>query len=234
MTGTLTPKQALFVAEFLVDMNATQAAIRAGYSAKTANEQGARLLANVSIASAIEDARARRIERLEITQDMVLKRWWMLATADPNELTQLHRNCCRFCYGKDHNYQWRDAAEYRAAVLMAEESAPSGDDAPPPRLPTNEGGYGFDPKLSPHAKCPKCDGDGVVDIYFADTRNLSDAGKLLFAGVKTTQHGIEIKMNDRMAAMESVAKHLGMYKTHVELTGKKALDDALASLDDDD
>lgn len=68
----LTPKQEMFVAEYLVDLNATQAAIRAGYSEKTANEQGSRLLANVKISAAISEAQAKRSERTEITQDRVL------------------------------------------------------------------------------------------------------------------------------------------------------------------
>jgi phage terminase small subunit len=68
----MTPKQEAFVREYLVDLNATQAAIRAGYSAKTANEQGARLLANVSIASAVQAAMDARSERTEITADYVL------------------------------------------------------------------------------------------------------------------------------------------------------------------
>ena len=53
----LTPKQAEFVRQYLVDLNATQAAIRAGYSEKTANEQGSRLLANVSVSQAIVAAK---------------------------------------------------------------------------------------------------------------------------------------------------------------------------------
>lgn len=69
----LTPKQERFVAEYLVDLNATQAAIRAGYSAKTANEQGARLLANVSIASAIAEAQAKRAADLNRTAADVLR-----------------------------------------------------------------------------------------------------------------------------------------------------------------
>lgn len=52
--NTLTKKQKRFVEEYLIDLNATQAAIRAGYSPKTANEQASRLLANVSIKSYIE------------------------------------------------------------------------------------------------------------------------------------------------------------------------------------
>lgn len=70
----LTDKQQRFVEEYLIDLNATQAAIRAGYSAKTANEQGARLLVNVSVAEAIEAAQAARSERVELTQDWVLDR----------------------------------------------------------------------------------------------------------------------------------------------------------------
>ena len=69
----LTVKQQLFCDEYLIDLNATQAAIRAGYSKKTANEQGARLLANVSVKEYI----AKRMEEKEKTliadQDEVLK-----------------------------------------------------------------------------------------------------------------------------------------------------------------
>lgn len=70
--ANLTPKQQRFVEEYLIDLNATQAAIRSGYSEKTANEQGSRLLANVSISEAIAEAQNKRAERTEITQDYVL------------------------------------------------------------------------------------------------------------------------------------------------------------------
>ena len=58
MARKLTDKQKKFVEEYLIDLNATQSAIRAGYSPKTANEQGARLLANVSIQEAIAESMA--------------------------------------------------------------------------------------------------------------------------------------------------------------------------------
>lgn len=48
-TAKLTEKQQRFVEEYLIDLNATQAAIRAGYSAKTADQQGSRMLANVKV-----------------------------------------------------------------------------------------------------------------------------------------------------------------------------------------
>lgn len=69
----LTDKQQAFVNEYLIDLNATQAAIRAGYSEKTANPQGNRLLANVSVADAIAKAKADRSSRTEISQDYVIK-----------------------------------------------------------------------------------------------------------------------------------------------------------------
>lgn len=68
----LTPRQKTFVAEYLVDLNGTQAAIRAGYSKRTANEQAARLLANVSVATAVQKGMDKRAQRTEIDQDRVL------------------------------------------------------------------------------------------------------------------------------------------------------------------
>lgn len=69
--GKLTPKQERFVAEYLVDLNASQAAVRAGYRGDP-NTIGPRLLANVGVRSLIEKGKAKRIERIEITQDEVL------------------------------------------------------------------------------------------------------------------------------------------------------------------
>lgn len=68
----LTPKQERFVQEYLIDLNATQAAIRAGYSAKTAQEQGSRLLSHVMVSDAIKTAQEARSERVGVSQDYVL------------------------------------------------------------------------------------------------------------------------------------------------------------------
>jgi phage terminase small subunit len=69
----MTPKQEAFVREYLVDLNATQAAIRAGYSAKTARQTAAEYLAKPDIAAAVQKAMDERAERTEITADYVLK-----------------------------------------------------------------------------------------------------------------------------------------------------------------
>lgn len=68
----LNPKQARFVDEYLVDLNATQAAIRAGYSKKTAGQIGERLLRKVEVQAALAERMKAREHRTEITQDKVL------------------------------------------------------------------------------------------------------------------------------------------------------------------
>lgn len=72
MSG-LTAKQQTFVNEYLVDLNATQAAIRAGYSEKTAGQQGEQLLKKLEIAQAVQKAMDARAERTGITADYVLE-----------------------------------------------------------------------------------------------------------------------------------------------------------------
>ncbi len=69
----MTPKQLRFVDEYLIDLNATQAAIRAGYSAKMAGRIGFQLLEKTRIQQAIQARQAARSARTEITQDRVLK-----------------------------------------------------------------------------------------------------------------------------------------------------------------
>ncbi len=75
MSGaTLTPRQQRFVEEYLTDLNATQAAIRAGYAESGARQEGSRLLANADIADSIALAQTERGARIGIDQDWVLRR----------------------------------------------------------------------------------------------------------------------------------------------------------------
>lgn len=69
----LSPKQAAFVREYLVDLNGTQAAIRAGYSPKTAVVQGSRLLTYANIQSAIQKAMDKRAAKVEVSAEYVLR-----------------------------------------------------------------------------------------------------------------------------------------------------------------
>lgn len=82
----MTPKQAAFVQQYLVDKNATQAAIRAGYSAKTASSAGERLLRNVEVCAAIERGMSDLASRLGITAERVLLERSRLAFFDSRKL----------------------------------------------------------------------------------------------------------------------------------------------------
>lgn len=68
----LTPKQLQFCKEYLIDLNGTQAAMRAGYSARTSNEQASRLLANVNIQAKVQELMDKRSDKLEIDAEYVL------------------------------------------------------------------------------------------------------------------------------------------------------------------
>ena len=69
----LTPKQEMFVKEYLIDLNATQAAIRAGYSEKTAQVQGYQLLLKTSVAEAVDKGKTERAEAVTVTAQDVLE-----------------------------------------------------------------------------------------------------------------------------------------------------------------
>ena len=71
--ANLTPKQQRFVEEYLIDLNATQAAIRAGYSEKTAKEIGSENLTKPNIAKAIQEAQESLSNKTQLTVDMVVQ-----------------------------------------------------------------------------------------------------------------------------------------------------------------
>jgi phage terminase small subunit len=88
----MTPKQALFVAEYLKDLNGKQAAIRAGYSEKTAEQQASRLLSNAKLQGEIERSKAAQIERIELSADRVLQELAAVAFVDIRGFYDEHGN----------------------------------------------------------------------------------------------------------------------------------------------
>ena len=201
----LNPKQQRFVDEYLVDLNATQAAIRAGYSVDTAGSIGHENLKKPEIQLAIAEARKQQQERTGITADRVLREIAHVALADARELVEVKTGCCRCCYGEGHKYQ-RTVGEMnrdREAWVEKGKNPAEFDEA---------GGIGFNPLQQPHPECPICGGDGMARTVLKDTRHLSASAAALYAGAKQTKEGIEIKMHSKMDALEKLARHLGMYE----------------------
>lgn len=200
----LTAKQQRFVDEYLLDLNATQAAIRAGYSKATARFIGAENLTKPHIQEIVTKRIDARGHKAAITQSMVLERLWMIATANPNELIEHRRICCRHCFGVGHAYQWKTEDEFERQSVL------DGSKGIPPQ--TDDGGFGYDATILPHPKCPNCHGEGLGRIHARDSRSVSPAALALYAGVKQTKDGgFEVKMHDQLAALDKVAKHLGMF-----------------------
>ena len=195
----LTAQQRLFVAEYLKDNNATAAAARAGYSDPN---YGRQLITNPNVALAIAQQQKASIARTLGSADEVLAQMWRLATFDANQLSQYRRGSCRYCWGFGHQYQWRDAVEYEEKRLEALERKR--------REPLDDGGYGYEHTAAPNPECPRCNGDGIGQPFFADTRKLSPDAALAYSGVKLGKHGVEITAISRERMYEAVMKRLGL------------------------
>ncbi len=222
---SLTPKQRRFVNEYCVDENATQAYIRAGYAQEGAGQSAHKLLKSAEIQEAIKERQEELAVAASITPEWVVGQWAAIAKADPNALMQVRRVCCRHCHGYGHQYQWTEA-EYSAAVDRAVDS-----EVP---APDGMGGFGFDPKAEPHPDCPECGGEGTEDVHIADTRKLRGAEKVLYAGAKRTRNGIEILTRDKDAAVNNLARYLGMLVDKKEFSGPGGGPIALANLTAED
>jgi phage terminase small subunit len=149
----LTPKQARFVAEYLIDLNATQSAKRAGYSERTAHKQATQLLGKTSIAEAIAKAQDKRAGRTEITQDRVMA-----------ELAKLGF------------YDIRKAVRWGAV--------PEGRDE---------------------------HGNAEWPVEMVPSEDMDDETAAAITEVSLTAQGVKIKMVDKLAALEKLGKHLGMF-----------------------
>lgn len=150
---SLTDKQQRFVDEYLIDLNATQAAIRAGYSEKTARAVGCENLTKPDIMNAVHNAKAKRSERTQITQDRVLKEIARLGFSDL-------RNVMTNGGGLLNPTEWDD--DTAAAISSLEV------------VRQNSGEYDSDGRPIP-------------------------------------EHVHKIKVWDKNAALEKLAKHLGIY-----------------------
>lgn len=150
----LTPKQTKFCEEYLIDFNGTQAAIRAGYSAKTAHEQAAQLLAKLSIQALIQELRQSQQERTQVTADSVVEKLWNIASFELNQVGNFDGEKMTFKPESD----WAESA--RTAVSSVKQTT--------------------------------------------TTRTLK-------SGEEVRTDTIELKIEPKLPALDSLAKHLGLF-----------------------
>ena len=208
------PEWEIFCREYLVDFNASRA-YRIAYpnsSVKSAGVSGHELLKNPKITAHLSGLIDARKERLDLKADDVLQKLWNVATADPNELIEIRRDCCRYCYGDAFGYQytageWEEIQRQHAAACDRATLIKQ----PVPDEPDLRGGLGFNKLMPPMPGCPECFGEGIEDVIIKDTRTLSPAALELYAGAKVTKTGIEILTHSRDKNLELIGRHLAMF-----------------------
>ena len=179
------------------------------------------------------DMRKANQERARATEDVlygalqVFQHWQAIALADPNKIISVRRICCRYCHGVGHHYQWRDKQEFAEAQAKRIDENISRKVGKMPALPplTDPGGYGFAFNAEPHATCPRCRGEGSVNVLLHDTNKLGPREALLYRGVKMKADGsVEVLMHDQSKALENMAKALGMLVEKVKFVDPKDKD----------
>jgi len=219
----LTIKQDAFVLAYLETGNASEAYRRAyncsGMNSNTINNRASDLMKHGGIKARIEESRERTFASAAIDRAGVLSLITELATGSAADFSEVQVRCCRHCWGVAFAFQWKNTAEfgYRMAEALDatarelaawEKDVSLGSKRPKPDptpIPTDEGGYGFDVFAQPNPECPRCLGEGHTQAVFKDTRKLKGAAKRLFAGVKQTKDGFEIKTRDQDAALKILA-----------------------------
>lgn len=234
-----TPVEELFLAEYMKDLHGTQAYIRAvpGTKPDVARTMAARLLGKNRVASRLAELRAAQMQRLELEADDVVREARDVAFADMRELVEYRVDCCRYCFGTDNRYQ-RTAGEMARArtrheeIEDAREARAEARGRQYVRRPFDEqGGIGFDALKRPNPDCPECFGRGMGRVIIKDTANLSREARALYAGVKETKDGLEVKAHSKLDALEKLFRHLGLYEADNRQKPPAVLIDA-ASLDD--
>jgi len=206
----------------------------------TVNSTASRLAASPKVAARISQLKAAAAKQVIYGVVEAMRDAIDLHTADANELVQVRRLNCRYCNGKNHEYQWRDPREFaealaRAIDLKGIQDKRRGPKTPPVQLPTDDGGYGFVRIAAPHPDCPRCDGEGTEDIKVADTRKLTGAARKLYAGAKINKNGrIEILTRNQDGAHERIMKALGMFTETVKLLPPGAPADGVPALPHDE
>lgn len=235
----LPPREAKFLTEYLKHFNGVRAAKAIGVTNSMSGFTSSTILKSERVRSALRGALEERRDAVDVKVDEVARYWYDVATADPRELSQHVYVPCRCCWGVDHQYQHTDGElrtrhqEHRAAQLKLPEED---------RCPLDElGGAGYTinryPMRGPDWEtrmermyaeiraplpegleansdhsCPECHGDGERRVWFADTRHLSAAAVRLYNGVRVTREAVEIKMMDRIDAMEKFEQLTGMVR----------------------
>lgn len=215
----LSAQAEFFCIEYIKDLNATQACARAGYARGSAYAQAAKLMADERVKKRIAELIAERAKVVKLDANVLLKQMADVAACDVNEIIKHVVINCRRCWGVEHQYQ-RVPHEHREALraynksCVALNKAGMGDEIEA----FDDGGKDYDQTRAPNPACPACKGVGVTVTRIADTRTLSPGARALYAGVKHTKDGIEVKFFNKEKYIEMLARHLSLFNDKLIVT----------------
>jgi phage terminase small subunit len=222
-------RQQAFILEYMIDHNGRKAAIRSGYTdnVNAATVFASELLAKPNVKAVVSLGLDYYADYRDEAAKMVVNYWQMMATGNANELSELRRIPCRYCYSEDNQYQFTPAEFEREKLKWEEkrERAKTQEKPDPGEFPGLPGNW-YDQRKKPNEECPECFGNGVEYVFLKDTRDLSPAARAMYGGVKRTKEGIEVMSFVREKALDSLARHLGMYKDKLEVETTNKVDSA--------
>lgn len=167
-----------------------------------------------AVQKAVQAVVVAKLTNASDAHETVRRMWASTISTDRNEIAQVRRIPCRYCYGVGHKYQEtpqerRDREKDHAETLrgLMDKAVPAKDW---PRF-DDKGGVGFTKKRPPHPECPECDGEGITDVLIKDTRHLSPAARAIYDGVEIKNGQVSISIASREKAEERLAKSLGMF-----------------------
>lgn len=197
----LSDQQAFFVFWYVRTKNRVEAYKKAGYkcTGDTAYAAASRMYRNVKVSRAIKALAKRMRQRYTADLDEIVDQLVAITRADPNLVSQYRRVNCRFCWGEENKYQWRDESEYEVAAIKASENG-----KPPPE----DGGTGFIDNADPNPDCPRCQGEGKGQMIINDTRDLEGDELMYYLGVKQTKNGLEVLTESKQAARAALIRIL--------------------------
>ncbi|MCU6164891.1 terminase small subunit [Enterobacter roggenkampii] len=197
----LSDQQALFVFWYVKTKNRVEAYKKAGYKCEGKNLHfgAAQIYRNIKVSRAIKALAKRMRQRYTADLDEIVDQLVAITRADPNLVSQYRRVNCRFCWGEENKYQWRDESEYEAALSKAADNG-----KPPPE----DGGTGFIDNADPNPDCPRCQGEGKGQMIISDTRDLEGDELMYYLGVKQTKNGLEVLTESKQAARAALIRIL--------------------------
>jgi hypothetical protein len=209
----LDARQAKFVDLWLVTYDARESYRDAGFTCKNDNAASAgasRLLKKVKHHPYMQARQVELFARTADVQNQLIATYHAASFADPRELVEYVRRCCRYCYGIDHKFQLRPSEMERRRQQYEADKAALKEERKEIGEFDELGGLGYDGKKSPNYDCPECDGEGEGRALFKDSSTLSPAALTLYEGVKEGKDGTEMKVASQKGYRDTLAKLFNM------------------------